>query len=94
MNDGESLDEFCEDFSALGPDDTSLARILAQARAVGDADIRRLVKEVQYWRFITPLLLDRVAPRGSPIDESDPILKLARFQIRAEGAIGTKPTAG
>jgi hypothetical protein len=48
------------------------------------------VKEVQYWRFITPLLLDRLAPAGTPIDESDTLLKLARFQIRGEGGIGSK----
>jgi uncharacterized protein (TIGR02594 family) len=36
-------------------------------------------------RLITPLFLDRLAPAGKPTDESDVILKLARFQNRGEG---------
>jgi hypothetical protein len=90
MDDAEYLKEFCEDFGARGPDDVALERILAHARAAGDPDLRRLVMEVRHWRYLAPLLLDRIVPKGAPIDESDPILKLARFQIRGEGAIGGK----
>lgn len=90
MDEDETLDEFCEDFSAPGPDEAALTRILAHARALGDADLRRLVNEVKYWRFLGPVLLDRLAPRGAPIDQSDPILAMARFQIRGEGGIGKK----
>jgi hypothetical protein len=91
MDDKESLEEFCEDFSTPGPDAAALMGILAQAHPTGDPEMRRLVKEVEFWRFIAPILLDRIAPVGTPIDESDPSSKLARFQIRGEGAIGAKP---
>ena len=90
MDEDEALRELCEDFSAPGPDEPALERILAHARTLGDADLRRLVHEVRYWRFLAPALLDRLAPRGTPVDRSDPLLVLARFQIRGEGGIGSK----
>jgi hypothetical protein len=88
MDDADYLKEFCEDFGAPGPDDAALERILADSRTAGDPELRRLVMEVRHWRYLAPLLLDRIVPKGAPIDESDPILKMARFQIRGEGAIG------
>lgn len=90
MDDAEYLKEFYEDFGARGPDDVALERLLAHARTVGDPDLRRLVMEVRHWRYLAPLLLDRIVPEGARIDESDPVLKIARFQIRGEGAVGRK----
>jgi len=37
------------------------------------APLPRLAKEVQMWRHVAPLLLDRLVPTGAPIDEGDPM---------------------
>jgi hypothetical protein len=88
VDDEESEEEFFEDFGATRLADSAVQALLVRARASGDVDLRRLAKEVRVWRRIAPTLLDRIAPRGSPIDDSDALLKLARFIIRGEGTIG------
>jgi hypothetical protein len=80
--------ECLEDFGAPRLEESAVDALLERARATGDVDLRRLAKEVQVWRHVAPLLLDRLAPAGSPLDEGDALLKFARFLIRGEGAIG------
>lgn len=87
VDEGESEKEFFEDFGASRLDDGAVQALLVRARSSGDTELRRLVKEVQMWRQFAPQLLDRVAPLGSPVDESDGLLKIARFIIRGEGKI-------
>jgi len=84
----ESEQEFFEDFGASPLADSAVTALLERARLAGDVDLRRLAKEVQMWRHVAPLLLDRLVPAGAPVDESDPLLKLARFMIRGEGSVG------
>lgn len=84
----EAEQEWFEDFGARFLEDAAVQAILDRARASGDTELRRLVKEVLTWRGLAPLLLDRVVVAGAPIDESDAFLKYARFVIRGEGAIG------
>jgi len=88
MNDEESESEFFEDFGASRLDDASVQALLVRARNTGDVELRRLVKEVQLWRLLAPHLLDRLVAAGSPVNESDGLLKIARFLIRGEGGIG------
>jgi DNA-directed RNA polymerase specialized sigma54-like protein len=85
--DNEPEDKLFEDFGAARLSDSSLQDVLRRARASGDIDLRRLVKEVQMWRQVAPSLLDRLSPPGTRIDESDALLKLARFIIRGRGKI-------
>jgi len=87
MDDGEAEKEFFEDFGASRSDDATVQALLVRAREAGDVDLRRLVTEVQMWRHLAPQLLERLAPVGSPVDESDGLLKIARFIIRGEGKI-------
>ena len=87
MDDEESESEFFEDFGASRSDDASVQALLVRAREAGDVELRRLVKEVQMWRHLAPQLLERLVPAGSPVDESDELLKIARFLIRGEGKI-------
>ena len=87
VEDNEPEDEFFEDFGAARLSDSSLQDVLRRARASGDVDLRRLVKEVQMWRQVAPSLLDRLSPPGAQIDESDALLKIARFLIRGGGKI-------
>jgi hypothetical protein len=86
--DEESEDEYLEDFGAARLEDSELERLLGRARAAGDVELRRLVKEARMWRRIAPALLDRSVPAGSPVDEADALLKLARFVVRGEGKLG------
>lgn len=88
MNDGESEQEFLEDFGAGRIDDSALESLFERARQSGDVELRRVLKEVRVWRYLAPLLLDRIVPAGAPLDETDALLKTARFLIRGEGAIG------
>jgi hypothetical protein len=83
----EPEQEFLEDFGARRLADSAVIALLERARAAGDVDLRRLAKEVQMWRNVAPLLLDRLVPAGAPIDENDAMLKLARFVIRGEGSV-------
>ena len=85
MTDSQYDAGWLEDFGRSREDDATIQRLLERARASGDAELRRALQEVQLWRWLVPHLLDRVAPRGNPIDESDQLLKLARFFIRGEG---------
>jgi len=84
----EIEEEFLEDFGAPRLSSTAVEELLARARAAGDVDLKHLVKEVQLWRWLAPLLLDRLAPVGSTPSEQDSLLKLARFFIRGEGSMG------
>lgn len=90
---GDTVDldqDSLEDFGAPRLAESAINALLERARMMEDIDLRRLVKEVQVWRRVAPLLLDRLAPPGSPLDESDALLMYARFLVRGEGAIGAR----
>jgi len=80
--------EFLEEFGARPLEASAVEALLDRARATGDLELRRLAKEVQVWRHLGPLLLDRLAPAGAPFDDGDALLKIARFLIRGGNAIG------
>ena len=88
MNTSKSYDEWLEDFGERRADDAAIQSLLERTRTIGDVELRSAIKEIQMWRWPAPLLLERLAPGGSPIDESDHFLKLARFLVRGEGASG------
>lgn len=54
----ESDDEFFEDFSGWEITDKDLDEILVEARKSNDIRLRRLVKHVQYLRFLMPKLVE------------------------------------
>ena len=89
MNKDQELEEFYEDFGSQPLSASELDAILEQARVASDRQLRLLVKEVQILRWLLPLLLERVEKCEGSVDTSeDQILKLARFILKGEGAIG------
>ena len=85
----ETDDEFFEDFGAAAIPDAALEALLTRSRQNGDLELRRLVKQFQTLRHVSGLLLERIETSCSPGElEVDQVLKLARFIIRGEGAIG------
>ena len=88
MNDQE-LEEFYEDFGAQPLSASNLEAILDRARLSSDRELRLLVREVQVLRWLLPILLERIERCEGVSDKpDDEVLKLARFIIRGEGAIG------
>lgn len=89
MNEERELEEFYEDFGAQPLAAPDLDAILERARLASDRELRHLVKEVQVMRWLLPILLARVEKcEGASNESGDEVLKLARFIIRGEGAIG------
>ena len=86
--DSESYNEWLEDFGSSRADNAAIQALRERVRAAGDGDLQRAIEELQMWRWLAPYLLDRIVPVGAPIDEADQFLKLARFLVRGEGAIG------
>jgi hypothetical protein len=86
MNDDSTFDEFCEDFGAPRLSVAELDVLMERARLASDSQLRRLVKEAQLHRWLMPLLLERA--EQLPVDSEDQFMKLARFLVRGEGAIG------
>jgi hypothetical protein len=83
-------EEFFEDFGAAEMSDTELEVLLNRARANGDRELRRLVKQFQALRYVTALLLERIEAYGSPEElTADQAVKLARFVVRSEDGFGT-----
>jgi hypothetical protein len=86
MKDNPRLDEFYEDFGAPPLSESELDTLLERAKDASDSQLRRLVKEVQLQRWLSPRLLER-AERATD-GEEDQLIKLARFFIRGGGAFG------
>jgi hypothetical protein len=86
MDDNSDIDEFYEDFGANLLSASELDTILKRARLASDSQLRQLVKEVQLQRWLLPRLLERAEQASN--ESEDQILKLARFIIRGDGAIG------
>jgi len=86
MNDNSTFEEFCEDFGAPRLSPVELDALTERARTTSDVQLRRLVKEVQLQRWLLPLLLERA--EQMPVTSEDQFMKLARFFVRGEGAIG------
>ena len=89
MSEDRELEEFYEDFGAQPLSTQELDAILERARLGSDRELRLLVKEVQILRWLLPSLLERVEKcEGASAESDDVILRLARFILRGEGAIG------
>src|SRR5688572_13075910 len=86
MNDDSTLDEFCEDFGAPPLSSAELDAQMERARLTSDVQLRRLVKEAQLHRWLLPQLLERAEQIS--VGSEDQLIKLARFFVRGEGAIG------
>ena len=86
MKDDSTFEEFCEDFGAPPLSDTELDALMERARSTSDLQLRRLVKETQLHRWLLPQLLERA--EQIPVDAEDQFIRLARFFVRGEGAIG------
>jgi hypothetical protein len=86
MNDDSDIEEFYEDFGAGPLPPSELDTILEHARLSSDTQLRQLVKEVQLQRWLLPRLLERVEQVSN--ESEDELLKLARFIVRGDGAIG------
>jgi hypothetical protein len=86
VSDLQPYDEWVEEFCGPRADDATIQALLEEARASGSSELRRVIKELQMWRWLAPQLLDRVVPAGARADESDQFLKLARFLVRGERA--------
>ena len=56
-----------------------------RARLASDSELRRLVKEAQFHRWLLPLLLERA--ERLPIDPQDQFMRLARFFVHGEGTV-------
>jgi hypothetical protein len=89
MSNDRELEEFYEDFGTPPLSASELDAILERARLASDRELRLLVKEVQVLRVVMPLLLERIEKcEGASDEPEDNVLKLARFLIKGEGAIG------
>ena len=89
MSEDRELEEFYEDFGAQPLSAVELDAILERASLASDRELRLLVKEVQVQRWLLPILLERFEKcEGVSNESKDEVLKLARFIIRGEGAIG------
>ena len=89
MSEDRGLEEFYEDYGAQPLSASELDAILERASLASDRQLRLLVKEVQVLRWLLPILLERVEKcEGVSTESKDEVLKLARFIIRGEGAIG------
>ena len=86
MNDDSTFDEFWEDFGAPPLSAAELDVLMERARLTSDAQLRRLVKEAQLHRWLVAKLLERA--EQIPVGSEDQLIKLARFFVRGEGAIG------
>ncbi len=77
----ESEEEFYEDFSGKNLSDEELNEILIKARKSSDAELRIIVKELQYARFLLKNIIEFV----NDTDESDllTIQKLAKNYVNA-----------
>jgi hypothetical protein len=86
MNDEEPLDEFLEDFGGPVPSEEDLESVLSRARVTEDRTLRLVVKEVKMRRWLCRLLLERL--ELGEVMPDDQLIKMARFLVRGEGAIG------
>jgi len=62
----ESDEEFYEDFSGRGLSDKELDEVLIEARKNSDAELRIIVKELQYARFLLKNIIEFVEADKSP----------------------------
>jgi hypothetical protein len=85
MNDS-TFEEFCEDFGAPPLSSAELDALMERAKSTSDTQLRRLVEETQLHRWLLPRLLERA--EQIPLEPEDQFIKLARFVVRGEGAIG------
>ena len=83
----EPENEFYEDFGAQPPSEAEIDEMIVRARAAQDAPLRRALKYHLALRYISEQLLQR-AEEGAR-EGPDALLKLSRFIIRGEGAIGS-----
>lgn len=74
----ETEDEFFVDFSGWELTDDELEEILVRSRQTQDNQLRRLVKQAQYFRWLLPKLLELAERSG----EKNQLIELARAALR------------
>ncbi len=74
----ESEDEFFEDFSGWEITDNELTELLILARKNGDVQLRRLVKQNQYFRW----LLNNFVEFSDPSENTIKLIELARSALK------------
>jgi hypothetical protein len=84
----EPESEFYEDFGAEPPSESEIDEMITRARVAGDVPLRRALKYHLALRYISEQLLQR-AEEGAG-EGPDALLKLSKFMIRGEGAIGSE----
>ena len=77
----ESEDEFFEDFSGWQITGDDLERMLIDARTNGDVQLRRLVKQNQYFRFLLLKIIE-AADRNEDMQKHQ-MVDLARKALEA-----------
>ena len=84
----ETEDELIEDFGSPRLSDSEIEQLLGRARAAGDLELRRLIKEVRMWRWFAPQLLQRLdsGRRAHSTDDGDALLKMARLIAESDEA--------
>lgn len=89
MGKDQELEEFYEEFGEPPLSATALDTLLERARNTSDRELRFLVKEAQFMRWLIPHLLERIERTDkNGAGESDMILKMAQLYIRGIGRIG------
>ncbi len=78
----ETEEEFYEDFSGKNLSDEELNKVLIKARKTSDAELRIIVKELQYTRFLLKNVIEFVV---DPNENKDllTIQKLAKNYVDA-----------
>ena len=77
-------EEFLDDFGAGAVSLEGLARLLRQARRSEDAELRRLIREILFWRSMSPHLVQRFAELGETGERHTSVLLLKQQAERAE----------
>lgn len=85
----ESENEFYEDFGRKGLTDGELNEVLIKARKNSDAELRIIVKELQYTRFLLKNIIDFVV---DPNENNDllTIQKLVKNYVKATAETSEK----
>ena len=80
----ETQEEFLEDFGAAGLSDKELNDVLIKARKNSDVELRLIVKELQYARFLLKHIIEFVEEETSEFLTIQKLVKLyADATVRA-----------
>lgn len=75
----ESEDEFYEDFSGRGLSDRELEQVLIKARKNSNAELRIIVKELQYTRVLLKQVIEFIGDESPFLN----VQKLIKYYVEA-----------